>query len=77
MKYRDRAKERRDRLIEDEEEEEEDEEPENFDDENLVVKEGEEEYYTTTKGLDFDLLKKQKDKEARENTIGQLAKSLS
>ena len=77
MKYRDRAKERRDRLIEDEEGEGEEEEPENFDDENLVVKEGEEEHYTTTKGLDFDLLKKQKDKESREGTIGQLAKSLS
>ena len=62
LKYRDRAKERREGLAADEELEN--------DEENLLIEnssDSEEEIYTTTKGLDFDLLRRTKEKEAKEN----------
>lgn len=61
MKYRDRAKERREGLAADEELEN--------DEENLLIENSdssEEEVFTTTRGLDFDLLRKTKEKEIRE-----------
>jgi len=61
LKYRDRAKERRDVALGGE-----DQDFDNFDDENLVVEDGDREYHTTTKGLDLDLFIKQKEKERAE-----------
>lgn len=60
MKYRDRAKERREGLAADEELDN--------DEENLLIEgsDSEEEIYTKTTGLDFDLLRKIKEKEALE-----------
>ncbi len=58
MKYRDRAKERREGVMEGEDED--------SDNENPVAEDGDEEYQTTTKGLDLDLFIKQKEKEKAE-----------
>jgi len=61
LKYRDRAKERREGALAGE-----DQDFDNFDNENLAVEDGDREYYTTTKGLDFDLFIKGKEQERAE-----------
>jgi len=74
MKYRDRAKERREGLIVS------DEEMEDIDGENLVIREGDEEIYTKTKGLDLDLLRREREKEMKtqaQSAIASLDKLLS
>jgi len=66
LKYRDRAKERREGI-------EDDEEVEEIDGERVIVREGDNELVTTVKGLDFNLLRKEKEKEMREQTKNSIA----
>jgi len=58
LKYRDRARERREGVMEGEDQ--------GSDNENPVAEDGDQEYHVTTKGLDLDLFIKQKEKERAE-----------